>query len=110
MDSNVHRGAEEPDQQIEEMNADVRRYATRLFERTLPRNVVPRSTGGNVRKLDIVRAARSEQCLSECDEFVVNPKLQHVVDPTPRLVLELRQRIQVPRIDHQGFFTDHVGL
>ena len=36
-------------------------------------------------------------------------QLQHRVDPASGLGLDFLQRIQIPRVDHEGLFTDGIG-
>jgi hypothetical protein len=48
------------------------------------------------------------QHFSESQQLGVQSQLQHSVDAPACLVLQLLQWIEIPRIDHQWLFADHV--
>ena len=39
----------------------------------------------------------------------MQPELEHGVHPPARLCLNLLEQFQVPRVDHQRLFADHIG-
>ena len=100
---------EQPQQQVEEMDADVGGDAARALGDALPRHVVPGAARRDVGERHLMPSIRGRQALLERDHRRMQPQLQHGVDAPPGFALDLLERVEVPRVDDQRLLADRVG-
>ena len=103
--------AEEPHEQVEEVDADVGRNAAGLLLGALPRNVVPAAAAGHVGQDDLVPGAGGLGVESRLDreQGGVDAELEDCEYPPSGLGFELFERVEVPRVDDQRLLADRVG-
>src|SRR5512138_850875 len=75
---------------------------------SLPGNMVPGSAAGDISEHHITLSTCLLQRLLQLNESRVDTKLQNSVDAMVRLFFQFLQSIEVPGVDHQRFFTDHI--
>jgi hypothetical protein len=104
--------AEQPEQQIEEVHADVHRDAAGLAVITLPGSLIPGAATRDVGQAQTCALARriALELRLQLPEHRQQAQLQHGVDAASELLLELRERVEVPRVDRERLLADHVGV
>ena len=76
----------------------------------LPRHVVPGPARRDVGQAHRVAARPiGQEALAKRNQLRMHAQLQDGLDRTAGLALELLERVEVPRIDHQRLFANHVG-
>ena len=111
MDDVLLDRTEDPLEHIVEMHSDVGGDATALVDVALPRSVIPLSTGGDVRKVDVVDLVLRTfiDFLLECGDAVVEPELQDVIGLVASLQFDLLECIDVVWIEHHRFLADDIA-
>ena len=104
------RRPEQPQKQIEEVNPDIRDDPAGPFIGTLPRDVIPAPASRDVGERHVVAPRRSlrAELIAQRDQLRMEPQLQDGVDAASGFLLELLQRVQVPRVDDERLLADRV--
>lgn len=111
MDFAVTYTAEQPLQQVEEMDSNVHGKAAGSFLRPLPRRLIPATARRDVRQLDLVFAIAplQQQLVPQRHEFRVQPELEDREDTTAGFLFEPLQGVEIPRTDDERLLADRVG-
>src|SRR5262245_26544406 len=89
------RPTEQPEQQVEQVNADVGNETTGTFLRAFPGMVVPMAASGDVSHADVMDLSRMPvaQPFSQRNQTRVQAQLQHRADAASGFLLQLFQRV-----------------
>ena len=111
VDLHLPHRAEDPGQHVEEVDADVGGDPARPLLGALPGHVVPAAARGHVGQVDLVHGSRrlGGDALPQGHDVRVQPELEDVVHAAPGLPLQLGERVQVPRVEHERLLADGVG-
>ena len=102
--------AEQPRQEVEEMNADIGDDAAGAFGMALPRDVVPRPARRDVGQAHRMAARPiGHQPFAKGHQLGMHAQLQDGLDGSTGLAFELLERVEIPRVDHQGLLANRVG-
>ena len=93
---------------VEEMHADIGGDAARLCFIAFPRGVIPVAARGDVGQVANVAVIGRGHLLLQREDRRVQPQLQNRRNLAAGLLLDLRQTIDVPGIEHQRLFADRV--
>ena len=99
---------EQPDQQIKEMDANVRRHTTRFILMPLPGDLIPRAAARNISQVYIMNGLFFLKRFAKLDQRGVYAQLQNRVDAVFCFHLDLFEGIQIPGVDHKRLFADRV--
>src|ERR1700722_1549549 len=106
----VAAGAPENESQhVEKVDADIGRHAARLAIVALPGGVIPLAARGNIGELDLVPLVAVREPIAQRDDRRMQPELQDGGYPATGVTLDLRQAVDVARIEGQRLFADGVG-
>src|SRR6266542_3575973 len=107
MDLGPVHAAEQPLQQIEEMDADVRDDPPGSLLGAFPRYVVPPAARRHVRQGDLVPPpVIAPERITERQHRRMKPKLEDGIDPHAAFALELLKRIEIPWVDDDRLLAD----
>lgn len=98
-------------QHVEKMHADIGGDAARFFHVTLPRLQVPVPARRYIGQVHVVLGVffLVLHFFPQSHNGRVHAQLQNGVDLAARIALDFLQAVDVPGVQHQGFFADGVG-
>lgn len=104
--------AEDPDEHVEKVHADIGGHAAGLGHIPLPGGEIPAAARSDVGQIDVILGARLGGCdlLLQGNNRFVFTQLQNIVDAPPRFPFNLFQGIDVPGVEHQGLFAYGVRI
>ena len=92
------------------MHSDIRGDTARLGHVALPTLVVPTPARGDVSDVNINHALRVAVLLTKCNDGRVQSQLKNGVNVLAALTLQLLERVNVPRVQHNRLFANRVRL
>jgi len=105
------RRTEDPRQQVEEMDADVGGDPPRFLHIPFPGIVIPAPARGDIGQLDLVHLVRwpGGDALAQGEQGGVDAQLEQGPDAVAALAFHLLEGVEVPGIEHQRLFADHLS-
>src|SRR5688572_29285748 len=90
------------------MHADISGNPAGFILLPLPRNVIPGSAAGDVSEHHVVLPSFLLERLLELDQLRMKAQLQNSVYTVIRLRLEIFERVEIPGVDDQRLFANHI--
>src|SRR5579871_3213529 len=101
--------AEHKAQHVEEMHADIGRHPAGFGVLAFPGRVIPPPAGGDVGEVDLVALVAGRIFLAQRHDCGMKPKLQDGRNAVTGIMLDFRQAIDIPGIEHQRLLADRIS-
>ncbi len=111
MDDILFHWTKDPHEHVVEVDADVGGNSSGFFHVAFPTGVVPVPPGSQVGEVDVPDLVfwALLDFFPEGDHRRVEAELQDAVDLLPGFLFDLLEGVDVPGVEHEGFFANHVG-